>query len=51
MCVLFIMMIPMEIIMLPLFQLIIKLKLIDTIWGVILPFVAGPLPIFSSDNI
>jgi arabinosaccharide transport system permease protein len=46
MCVLIIMMIPMEIIMLPLFQLIIKLGLIDSIWGVILPFVAGPLPIF-----
>mgnify|MGYP000919459448 CR=1 FL=1 len=46
MCVLIIMMIPMEIIMLPLFQLIIKLRLIDSIWGVILPFVAGPLPIF-----
>ena len=45
-CVLIIMMIPMEIIMLPLFQLMIALKLIDTIWGVILPFVAGPLPIF-----
>ncbi|HHY63569.1 MAG TPA: carbohydrate ABC transporter permease [Clostridiaceae bacterium] len=45
-CVLFIMMIPMEIIMLPLFQLIIRIRLIDTIWGVILPFVAGPLPIF-----
>ncbi len=46
MCVLIIMMVPMEIIMLPLFQLIIKLGLIDSIWGVILPFVAGPLPIF-----
>lgn len=45
-CVLFIMMIPMEIIMLPLFQLIINIGLIDSIWGVILPFVAGPLPIF-----
>lgn len=45
-CVLFIMMIPMEIIMLPLFQLTIRIGLIDTIWGVILPFVAGPLPIF-----
>ena len=45
-CVLIIMMIPMEIIMLPLFRLMIALKLIDTIWGVILPFVAGPLPIF-----
>lgn len=46
MCVLIIMMIPMEIIMLPLFQLTIKLGLIDSMWGIILPFVAGPLPIF-----
>jgi arabinosaccharide transport system permease protein len=46
MCVLFIMMIPMEIIMLPLYQLIINLKLIDSIWGIILPFAASPLPIF-----
>lgn len=46
MCVLVIMMLPMEIIMLPLFQLIIKIGLIDSIWGIILPFVAGPLPIF-----
>ena len=45
-CVLIIMMIPMEIIMLPLFQLIIKLRLIDSMWGIILPFVASPLPIF-----
>ncbi len=46
MCVLIIMMVPMEIIMLPLFQLIIRLGLKDSVWGVILPFVAGPLPIF-----
>lgn len=45
-CVLFIMMIPLEIIMLPLYQLTIKLGLIDTMWGIILPGVAGPLPIF-----
>lgn len=45
-CVLIIMMIPMEIIMLPLYQLTIKLGLIDSIWGIILPFVAGPIPIF-----
>lgn len=45
-CVLIIMMIPMEIIMLPLSQLIIKIRLVDSIWGIILPFVAGPLPIF-----
>lgn len=45
-CVLFVMMIPMEIIMLPLYQLAIGLRIIDTIWGIILPFIAGPLPIF-----
>jgi arabinosaccharide transport system permease protein len=45
-CVLIIMMIPMEIIMLPLYQLTIKLGLMDSIWGIILPFVAAPLPIF-----
>ena len=45
-CVLIIMMIPIEIIMLPLYQLIIKMGLIDNIWGIILPFIAGPLPIF-----
>lgn len=45
-CVLIIMMVPMEIIMLPLYQLVINIKLIDSIWGIILPFVAGPLPIF-----
>ena len=45
-CVLLVMMIPIEIIMLPLYKLIIKIKLIDTIWGIILPAVAAPLPIF-----
>lgn len=45
-CVLIIMMIPMEIIMLPLYQLVINIKLVDSIWGIILPFIAGPLPIF-----
>lgn len=45
-CVLFIMMIPMEIIMLPLYQLVIKLHLIDSMWGIILPGIAGPMPIF-----
>lgn len=43
--VLLIMMVPIEIIMLPLYQLIIKIALIDNVWGIILPFVAGPLPI------
>lgn len=45
-CVLFIMMVPLEIIMLPLYQLVVKLKLINKIWGIILPSIAGPLPIF-----
>ncbi len=45
-CVLLTMMVPMEIIMLPLYQLIIKLGLIDSMWGIILPFAAAPLPIF-----
>lgn len=45
-CVLVIMMVPMEIIMLPLYQEIVGLQIIDTVWGIILPFVAMPLPIF-----
>ncbi|MEK4060629.1 MULTISPECIES: carbohydrate ABC transporter permease [Paenibacillus] len=44
--VLVVMMIPVEIILLPLYKLTISLKLINTIWGVILPFVVAPLPIF-----
>ena len=45
-CVLIIMMVPMEIIMLPLYQEIVGLRIIDSMWGIILPFVAMPLPIF-----
>lgn len=45
-CVLIIMMVPVEIIMLPLYQLTIGLRLIDSVWGIILPFLAGPMPIF-----
>lgn len=45
-CVLLIMMIPTEIIMLPLYQEMIKFKMIDTFAGVILPFIAAPIPIF-----
>ncbi|MBT2288485.1 carbohydrate ABC transporter permease [Paenibacillus albidus] len=44
--VLVVMMIPVEIILLPLYKLTISLKLINTIWGVILPFIVAPLPIF-----
>lgn len=45
-CVLLVMMIPLEVLMLPLYRLIIKIRLIDSIWGIILPNVAAPLPIF-----
>lgn len=45
-CVLLVMMIPIEIIILPLYKLAISLKLMDKIWGIILPGIAGPLPIF-----
>lgn len=44
--VLVVMMIPVEIIMLPLYKLMIGMKLINTVWGVILPFVVAPIPIF-----
>ncbi len=44
--VLVVMMVPVEIIILPLYKLSIALKLINTIWGVILPFAVAPLPIF-----
>ncbi|KAA5569906.1 carbohydrate ABC transporter permease, partial [Acinetobacter baumannii] len=45
-CVLLVMMIPIEIIILPLYKLTMSLHLMDTIWGIILPGIAGPLPIF-----
>lgn len=51
-CVLLLMMVPLEIIILPLFQLLVGIKetlniqLIDTYWGIILPFAAQALPIF-----
>lgn len=45
-CVLFVMMIPLEIIMLPLYKLCISLKLMNSIWGIVLPTVAMPMPIF-----
>lgn len=45
-CVLFVMMIPLEIIMLPLYKLCISLKLMNSIWGIVLPTIAMPMPIF-----
>ena len=44
--VLLIMCVPTEIIMLPLYRLVIKINLLDTYWGVILPFVVIPMLIF-----
>ncbi len=44
--VLVVMMIPVEILMLPLFKLTILLKIIDTKAGVILPFVVSPFAVF-----
>ncbi|MEW9701201.1 carbohydrate ABC transporter permease [Paenibacillus sp. SI8] len=44
--ILLMMMVPLEIIMLPLYKLIINFKMIDSYWGVILPFVVAPLPVF-----
>jgi arabinooligosaccharide transport system permease protein len=44
--VLFVMMIPLEILMLPLYRIIIGMKLVNTYAGVILPYAAFPLGIF-----
>ena len=44
--VLIVMMIPLEIIMLPLYKLTIGLGLMDNFWGAFLPFIVAPLPIF-----
>lgn len=44
--VLIVMMTPLEILLLPMFKLMITLKLIDNYLGVILPFAAAPIPIF-----
>lgn len=44
--VLVVMMIPLEIIMLPLYKLTINLGLMDTLLGAFLPFVVAPIPIF-----
>lgn len=44
--VLFVMMVPLEILMLPLYKLIVKMGIINTFAGVILPFVVSPMAIF-----
>ena len=45
-CVLVVMMIPTEVIILPLYQLVIKLGIMDSMWGIILPYVVVPMLIF-----
>ncbi len=45
-CVLIVMMIPFEIIMLPMYREIVALKLINTYIGIMLPFLAHPIAIF-----
>lgn len=44
--VLFLMMIPLEILMLPLFEEMIAFRLVDTYWGVIVPFAVSPFTVF-----
>lgn len=44
--VLFVMMVPVEIIMLPLYKLAIFMKMMDTYWGVIIPSVVSPFAVF-----
>lgn len=44
--VLFVLMIPIEILVLPLFRIIISLRIIDTYWGVIAPFITSPFVVF-----
>lgn len=44
--VLIVMMVPIEILMLPLYELIVRLRIIDTYAGVILPFAVPPFAVF-----
>ena len=44
--VIFLMLVPIQILILPLYKLMINVKLIDTFWGVILPLVVSPFAIF-----
>lgn len=45
-CVLLVMMIPTEIIILPLYRLIINMGVMDSMWGIILPYMVVPMLIF-----
>jgi arabinosaccharide transport system permease protein len=44
--VLLVMMIPTEIILLPLYRMIVTMKIIDTMWGIVLPYMVIPMLIF-----
>lgn len=45
-CVLLVMMIPTEVIILPLYRLIINMHIMDSMWGIILPYMVVPMLIF-----
>ena len=45
-CVLLVMMIPTEVILLPLYRLIVKMDLINNMWGIILPYLVVPMLVF-----
>ncbi len=45
-CVLLVMMVPTEIILLPLYQMTVAMKTIDTMWGIILPYLVVPMLVF-----
>ncbi len=44
--VLFVLMVPIEMIMLPLYKMAIYMKLVNTYWGVIIPFAVSPFAVF-----
>jgi len=44
--VLLVMMFPIEIMMIPLFRQMVSLRLMDTIWGLVLPFAVAPVSVF-----
>jgi arabinosaccharide transport system permease protein len=46
MAVLLVMMVPTEVILLPLYRLIIKMGLINSMWGIILPYLVIPMLVF-----
>ncbi len=45
-CVLVVMMIPTEILLLPLYRMTIAINTIDTMWGIILPYIVAPMLVF-----